>query len=184
IDGMPVATGSDDPSVCPSPSADVMRAALPLLLHDNPESVLVLGDPLGIAAATAIRFPVRRIHCCDTTGLPSAAERLARTDDRLTIATIEPRLALFDEDLAFDIITCDPGIPSSPSATGYFTREYYQSAAAALSDDGIFCQRVRFADLGPEPLRVLAGTMRTAFGEVASIEVAAGELMLIGVCPG
>lgn len=183
LDGMPIAATSQNPAYCPLPSGDAMRIALPLLLHHDADSVLVLGDPLGVATATAARFPVRSIVCCDTTvGETGVASSIV--DDRIATIAIEPRLALASTGQRFDVVVSDPGIPSAPAAASYFTREFYAVASAALTDDGIFCQRIRYADYGPGPLRVVAATMQSVFGEVMTIEIASGEYAVLGVRPG
>lgn len=183
IDGMPIAAASRNPARCPQPSGDVARMALPLMLHQNPNAVLVLGDPLGTGTATAARFPVQQIVCYDTFELASRPATGAE-DDRIVRSTLEPRLALLAQRQAFDVVVSDPGIPSSPAAAPYFSREFYLTAAETLTGDGIFCQRIRYTDYGAEPLRVIAATMQTVFGETMVIEIATGEYAVLGVRSG
>lgn len=183
LDGMPIAATSQNQAYCPLPSGDAMRIALPLLLHQDADSVLVLGDPVGVATATAARFPVRHIVCYDAiAGATDIAT--AAAEDRIATATIEPRLALASIGQTFDVVVSDPGVPSAPAAASYFSREFYAAAAAALADDGIFCQRIRYADYGPGPLRVVSATMQSVFGEVMTIEIGSGEYAVLGTRPG
>jgi hypothetical protein len=185
VNGIPVAATSRRPDLCPMPSADVMRIVLPLVLHQKPGSVLILGDPTGVATELAAGFPVREIVCYDANGA-SLAPGFASvpSDDRVKAATIEPRLALAAERRRFDVVVSEPGVPSLLAATPYFTQEFYAAAAARLTEGGLFCQRLRYVDYGPEPLRVIAATMTRVFGDVMTIEIGSGEYALLAARPG
>ena len=190
IDGIPVAATSRLPAVCPLPSADAIRVALPLVMHQKPGSLLLLGDPLGLATQVAVGFPLRQIVCYDGTGRVLGAPEAdltplpAARDDRVTVRHLAPRLAVIAETQRFDVVVSDVATPTALASTPYFTREFYAAAAARLTEDGIFCQRLRYADFGAEPLRVLAATLRGVFAESMLIEVGSGEFLVLGVRSG
>lgn len=188
LNGVPLAATSRRTAICPAPSGDVMSVALPLVLHQAPGSMLILGDAIGTSTQVAAGFPVREIVCYD--GLLNRAEtvtarsEIVARDNRVSASKLEPRLAIELEGRTFDVVVSDPGPPAVLSNSGYFTREFYRSAAARLSPDGIFCQRLRYADYGIEPLRVIAATLRNVFGDSMLMEIGPGEYALIGVRPG
>ena len=191
IDGLPAGMASRRPDRCPGSPVEVLRVALPLVLHPAAEHLLILGDASGTGTATATGFPLRSIAVCDAD--PAARNLLAahaqsaagsKSDDRVQTYGIAPRLALAAQDRRFDAIVSDPGMPSLPAAQACLTREFYALAASRLSEQGVFCQRLRYSDFGPEPLAVLAASMRPAFGEIAAVSVGTGEFLLLGSAPG
>ncbi|MBA3316346.1 MAG: hypothetical protein M3552_12075 [Planctomycetota bacterium] len=188
LNGVPIASTSRRPGICPPPSGDVMSVAMPLILHQAPGSLLILGDAIGVSTEVAAGFPLREIVCYDgSVGLHeslTSRRAIAARDDRVTTLRLEPRLAVATERRAFDVVVSDPGPPAVLSNVPYYTQEFYRDAASRLAADGMFCQRLRYVDFGVEPLQVIAATMRTVFGDVLTLEIGPGEYALIGVRPG
>lgn len=182
LDGVPLAVRQTQPALGPRPAAEVLRVLLPIVLHDDPQSLLILSDPGGVAARIAAAFPLRRVVCCERNVRESAVEwtRTAPAESHIIRRRVNGRLALLSEDRGYDIIVSSPGHPAIFGNAAQFTRGFYRDAAARLTTGGIFCQRVRYTDLGPEPLRVIIRTMRSAFGQVAAMELEQGVLALFG----
>jgi hypothetical protein len=188
LDGVPIASTSKRPDLCPPASGDVMSVALPLILHQAPGSLLILGDAIGVSTEVAAGFPLREIRCYDgAVGLHdglTSRRSLCERDDRVSAMRLEPRFAVAVERRAFDVVVSDPGPPAVLSNSPYFTREFYRAAASRLTPGGIFCQRLRYADFGIEPLRVIAATVRSVFGDAVMLEIGRGEFAILGVRPG
>ena len=183
LNGIPMALTADETDLCPLPAAEVLRLLLPIALHDDPESLLLLSDPAGLATEAALRFPLRRISSYDEIAFGAVGHHalVDRPEDgRVTVSGLDPRLAVLVEDRTYDLVVSSPGHPAAFDNAAYFTQEFYAEAAGCLTPDGIFCQRVRFSDFGPEPLRVIAGTMGRVFGEVIAVELGGGEIALLG----
>ena len=183
LDGIPLSLTSEDIALCPLPASEVLRVLLPMVLHDDPESLLLLSDPGGVGTKVAVEFPLRRITAYEEIAFGSAGDTVLPDppeDERLTCRTVSGRLALLVEDDGYDVIVSAPGNLATFGDVAYLTRGFYQAAARHLNEGGIFCQRLRYSDFGPEPLRVISETMRGVFDRVLAVELGGGELALLG----
>jgi len=187
--GIPKTVVSAAPETFPQYSGELMPAVLPLILHERPHRMLLLGLQGGLQLVTALDFPVVEVVCVESdTRLREMVEDVVWPqagqdplgDDRLRWLNCSQTVALACRDEAYDVIVSSPDQAALPHAATCFTVEFYQRAARRLADEGIFCQRFRCIDFGPEPVAVVAGTMSQAFEHMAAIETAPGELVLLG----
>lgn len=186
--GIPKAVLSTDVDRCPQFSAEVMQAAIPLVLHERPRQVLVLDLQGGVPLETCLSFPVAHVTCAEAdAGLRNLVRKLAAEsgspifdDNRVRMLTMEAPLALAAAGPAYDVIISSPDQGALLQAASCFTANFYRAAARRLSANGIFCQRLQFVDFGPQPLQVAARTLQTAFRDTMIIETAPGELVLLG----
>lgn len=184
--GIPVGILSVDPDVSPQFSPEVLQVVFPLILHHQPDSLLVLGLGGGSGIETGLEFPLRRFTCAE--GDSQLVRMVSRmnpgrgplTDERLTLWPVDPTLALAGTHEQFDVIVSAPGQPATVTAQPCFAPEFYRRSARCLTTDGIFCQRLQAIDLGAEPVRSLLRSVRPAFAEVMIIEVAHSEFLLLG----
>ncbi|MBT4867862.1 MAG: hypothetical protein HON53_22400, partial [Planctomycetaceae bacterium] len=186
--GIPKAIVSNNTRICPQFSADVMQAALPLVLHDNPQRTLLLGLQGGVTLDTCFHFPLQQLTCVESDpalirlvkeNVLAAEKRDLFEDGRVRMLPIDPTLALAAADEQYDVIISSPDQPALAKSTPYYTLEFYRNAANQLADDGIFCQRFQYVDFGPGPLRAVTATLQKAFQTVTAIETASGELALV-----
>ncbi len=186
--GVPRSVISVNTNVHPQFAPEVLQAALPLVMADNPNRVLLLGASGGVPLSTCLHFPVREAVCVegDARLIEMLRGPLARetgvdplSDDRVKLIAAPPELSLMTNDAVFDVILSSPPPSSIVSGAASFTTEYYQRASRRLADRGIFCQRFECLDYGPSPLRLVVQALRQAFREVIAVETAAGDLLLM-----
>ena len=186
--GVPRSVISVNTNVHPQFAPEVLQAALPLVMADNPNRVLLLGASGGVPLATCLHFPVREAVCVegDARLIEMLRGPLSRetgvdplSDDRVKLLAAPPELALMTNDTMFDVILSSPPPSSIVSGAASFTTEFYQRASRRLADRGIFCQRFECLDYGPSPLRLVVRALRQAFREVIAVETAAGDLLLM-----
>ncbi len=187
--GIPKGTLSVNASLTPRYVPDVLPIVLPLVTHERPQSVLLLGLRAGEPLAATTVFPVQRIVCIEADrGVNTICRTLwsrgentsPMNDDRLETRVCDPALAIRTINEKFDVIVASADQPSLPQAVNTFTVESLQSAARCLNEDGLFAIRFQHIDLGPRSIRALAATMSAAFREVAAVEIAPGELLFLG----
>ena len=187
--GIPKGTLAANVSLTPRFLADLLPIVLPLVTHERPQSVLLLGLRAGEPLTATTAFPVQRIVCIEAdrgvnamcrTLLSGDENNSSMNDDRLEIRVCDPAIAMRTIHEKFDIIISSADQPSLPQAANTFTVESLQAAARCLNDDGLFAIRFQHIDLGPRAIRALAATMSAAFREVAAIEIAPGELLFLG----
>jgi hypothetical protein len=186
--GIPLGTYCGRPDLCPQFSGPVLTAALPLVLHEAPRRVLLLGLGSGNTLSACLEFPVAEVMCAEGDGRlidlldrevwPSGLSN-PRSDNRVRIVEIEPACAVQTRCGSFDVIVSDTVPAGIATGAPYFTREFYAGIAGQLADHGIFAQRFRYVDFGPWPVRSVLATLKGAFSEVAAIEAGGGDLVLL-----
>jgi hypothetical protein len=186
--GIPCGTFSPRPEIGPQFSGEVVPCVLPLVLHESPRHVLILGLGSGSGLAASLEFPIEDVTCIEadrsridlleSTFWPAATPN-PRGDNRARVLCAEPSLAVQARGGFYDVVYADSGQSGVSQGTAHYTREFYAAAARQLSADGIFTQRFQQVDFGPWPLQSVLATLKSVFHHVAAIEVAPGELALL-----
>ena len=186
--GIPCGTFSPRPEIGPQFSGEVVPCVLPLVLHESPRHMLILGLGSGSGLAACLEFPIEDVTCVEAdrtlidvlegTFWPAATPN-PRDDNRARVLCAEPSLAIQARGGSYDVVYADSGQSSVSQGTAHFTREFYAAAARQLAADGIFTQRFQQVDFGPWPLQSVLATLKSVFNHVAAIEVAPGELALL-----
>ncbi|MCA9039189.1 MAG: methyltransferase [Planctomycetaceae bacterium] len=185
-DGLPQGISSLDSRIIPEQTAEILLTVFPLSLHRTPHQVMLLGAPSGVAVKSCLQFPVQQLTCVepekvllDLSRESSWKMQSPEEDVRFAVQDLPPQLAL-EKTEPQDVIISNPPISLLGRSTSYFTLEFYQAAAGALNEEGIFCQRFQHFDYGSQPLCDIVATLRSAFRSVCTIQSAQGEVLLIG----
>ncbi len=187
--GVPIGAVSLDTFVAPQRSGEALQMILPLCLHADPESVLLLGAGGGAALETSVFFPLRQITCVepDRQLLEVLAEQLFRqmpldplADERVAVVNAEPTLSVRGLPGVYDLILASGSQPAFASSATMSSREFLAAASGRLSDDGLFCQPLDIVDLGPDALGSVVQTWQSVFAEVTAFEIGPGRLLLVG----
>jgi spermidine synthase len=183
-DGVPVAA---------APASDPVRtgelALLPLLLHPQPRSVLVLGSDFAVGAAAARSFPAVSVQTVllDTALGGSIVATLA-TDSSLAPIAVrlvpdDPARFLASTKDRFDCIILTDAAPARLGANRFFSTEFYRLCRKRLTAGGLLASATPgdpaalSADAANQ-LSIRARTLKAAFPDVAI--VAADFPMLVG----
>ncbi|MFN0053209.1 MAG: spermidine synthase [Planctomycetales bacterium] len=186
--GIPTGAVGCDPRVFPRMIAETLPAALPLILHEKPQSLLLLGIGSGEGLSAGLQFPLPEVACweqdaCRLRVLREVVSPLTGDspldDDRVRMTHADPALALDADPGLYDVVVSSPDHLALLRAQSSLTQSFYRRAARRLSPAGIFCQRLQCIDLGPQPLQVMVRTMQSVFRDVLAMEVGAGELLLV-----
>lgn len=187
-DGVPRGVVSTQPDLCPQVAPAMLHAVVPLVLHERPLRVMLLGLGDGVPLSATLSFPVQRVTCCEP---DAAAIRLVRdvvasasgvsplADERVALRRLPLELAAAADREQYEIIVCHPGQSSLSRAAPYFTSQFLRRIAQRLTPDGIFCQRFECMDYGPEPLQIAVKSLQSAFAEVRAMEVGPGEMLFL-----
>ncbi|MEO2016580.1 MAG: hypothetical protein ABGZ53_19655 [Fuerstiella sp.] len=192
--GLPLGTVSSNTMITPQLAADSLTAILPLVMHQNAQSVLVLGDDTGVATGVCCGFPIHTIEAVRTDQLlTEIAERFTwnsmatapSDDDRVTLrhdsiaATVRQK-----RESRFDVVIAVTPQPGAHAAPLLLSSEFYAAVRTQLNDDGVFCQRIGQHDLGPQVLVRMMSSASAVFGRVVMLQMAPGEVaMVAGVQP-
>lgn len=195
--GIPKGTLTTNANLAPRFLPDMLPTVLPVVTHEKPQSVLLLGLRAGEPLAAATVFPLQRLVCVEADrGVAQLCRRLPLTpgpsaqrgegesthfdDDRLEVRVCDPAFAVRTMRETFDVIVVSADQPSLPQAANTFTVESLSAAAERLNEDGLLAIRFQHIDLGQRSVRALAATMLAAFRDVAAVEMAPGELLFLG----
>ncbi len=187
--GIPSGMLSLAPLVTPQSSADVVTSLLPLILHQAPRRIEILGVQAGTSLRTVLACPVQSVvlHEADAHLLSAIRGNAMNSlcgldleDRRLTIDSTDPLLANFDRDQRYDVILSFPEHSALLESAGGMTREYYRQAQQRLDEAGLFAQRFQTADYGSTAVCLQLKTLSDVFKHVACFEIAPGEMLLVG----
>lgn len=187
--GIPKGMVSTAPRLFPQFSGELLPAAVPLALHEHPERVLLLGLGSGATLASSLAFPVQQVLCVEgdrsfVDALRSVTTRSPAKsplqDERVRLLTVDPPLAVRGLKDKYDVIISLPDQCSLLQSQACYTAEYLRDAARRLTTSGLFCQRYQTIDVGPAPLRQAVATLQSVFREVLMMDIAPGEVLLIG----
>lgn len=208
--GISQSFASNNVRVSPHHPSEVLATVIPLLLHEAPREVLLLGSGGGLPVVTALDFPIRGLRWCDPdqtrtqliqdvmwTSQVDSQPKLFEpakpinqhngevrvgpfSDDRLQLLQASAESVLAADRGIYDVILSFPDSAALLSSCGQFTADFYGRASQRLTSTGIFCQRFQTADFGPEAIREALTTMSSAFEQVAAVESAPGEFVLLG----
>lgn len=164
----------------------LLLAHLPLLLHPQAESTLVIGLGSGITFGTAAFHPVLRLTCIEVAkevkiaaGYFSAENHdiLTKAPESLVIADARNHLLINAE--TYDVIISEPSNPWQSGNANLFTSNFYDLAKSRLNPAGIFCQWIPLYDLHPDKARIVYRTFTEAFPSILVFR-AESDLILLG----
>ncbi len=159
---------------------------LPMLLHPQPQEVMVIGLGTGITLRGLAEHPVERIDCVEISqevvdaakwfeeanggALKHPKQRLYVNDGR-NMLLVNPQ--------QYDVIISEPSNPWQAGNANLFTSDFYELASSHLKPKGIFCQWIGLYDITPENLRTLFNTFLKEFPKTMVFK-AGTDLILVG----
>ena len=145
-------------------------AHVPLLLHEAPRRVLVVGWGAGATAASAALYPVETIECVEIEPATFRAAPLfealsggVRRDPRFRIVFRDGRSHLLRSEPVWDVIVSEPSNPWISGVSNLFTREFYAVARDRLAPGGVFGQWFQYYNLDPADVKVELATFASVF---------------------
>jgi spermidine synthase len=147
---------------------------LPVLVHENPKSVLVIGFGAGVTAGVFTRYQeIERIVIIEIEpAVPRASSRHFKSqnhdvanDPRTEIIIDDGRHFLATTDEKFDIITTDPIHPWMKGAASLYTSEFYELVKARLNPGGVITQWVPMYESDESAVKSQIASFFEAFPE-------------------
>lgn len=179
--------GKPEASTAGDMPTQILIGALPLLVREHTDDVLLIGLGSGVTLGSVERFPVKRVTCVELE--PAVVEASRHFEDvnnrplddpRLRMISNDGRNFIYTTDEKFDVIVSEPSNPWVTGVANLFTLEYFKRGAERLKEDGLFSQWLQIYEMAPEDVRTLIATFRAAFPQVYLFRGAEGDLMLLG----
>jgi spermidine synthase len=150
-----------------------LLGTLPLVLHREPDDVLVIAFGGGITLAAVESQRPRRIDCVEIVpGVLQASRQFADLNERVFERVAGPTIHMVYDDgrnhvlrttRSYDVILSDSTHPNTADSWVLYTEEFYRSARARLKPGGVFAQWLPIHGLTVEDYRMLLRTFRAAF---------------------
>jgi spermidine synthase len=179
--------GKPEASTAGDMPTQILIGALPLLVREHTDDVLLIGLGSGVTLGSVEQFPVKRVTCVELEPAVIEASRHFEDvnnrpldDPRLRMISNDGRNFIYTTDEKFDVIVSEPSNPWVTGVANLFTLEYFKKGAERLKDDGLFSQWLQIYEMAPEDVRTLIATFSAAFPNVYLFRGAEGDLMLLG----
>lgn len=145
-------------------------AHLPLLVHERPETVAIIGLGSGVTAGAALTHPVSRVDVMEIS--PEVVEASTHFAKENRDALADPRLRLIVGDGRshlqlsrdrYDVIVSEPSNPWIAGVAALFTREFFEAARVRLAPGGVLCQWANAYNISESDLRSIVATFHSVF---------------------
>jgi spermidine synthase len=173
-------TGSDMPT-------QLLSGHLPLLLHPDPRSVLIIGMGSGVTAGAVARHPIRRLDLVEIERAVIEAAQFfvpvnhdVLKDPRVRLVIADGRNFLLTTPERYDIIISEPSNPWIGGLASLFSSEFFERARNRLRSGGLMVQWLQAYSLSTDDLRMVVRTFRAVFPAVSIWSPARGDLLLLG----
>jgi len=169
---------------------EILLGALPMILHPNPEDVLVIGLGAGITLGSITQFDsaksidVAEINpsVIEAAGYFKSINRDALNDPRVRTILADGVNYLLLNDKKYDVISSQPSNIWVSGNANLFTKEFYELAKSRLKEDGLILQWVQTYSLAPEDVRSVYKTFQEVFPQAYLFNPSnASDMLLIGV---
>jgi spermidine synthase len=152
---------------------------------------LVIGFASGVTVGAILQSPIESLDCVELEPATVPASRFFEhvnnrplTDPRLNLVIDDARAYLRVTPKRYDMIISEPSHPWVPGVANLFTREFFQTTRARLSDEGVFVQWLQIYQLSTESLRSVLATYSDVFPHVRVFRVGGvgkgKDLLLVG----
>jgi spermidine synthase len=180
--------GKTDASTHGDEGTELFAALLPILLHRDPETALVVGLGSGITLGSLERYPFAKIDCVEISpavveaaGFFSEQNRNALDDSRLSLILADGRHWVTFTEQTYDIITSEPSNPWIAGIGDLFTEEFFELASQRLNDGGIMMQWLQAYSMSEADFKTVVNTFASVFPYAAVWEASLGkDYLLVG----
>lgn len=167
--------------------SDILAAHIPMLLHGNPENILLLGLGTGVTLGSIQRYDVTSVTAAEpveaiirSAPLFSPYTYNAMEDRRTTIRRMGPREFMRLTGEKYDVVIKPAGACSDPVHASTLTTDFMLLARSVLAYDGVFCYVLDLSDLSRECVMTTVSTFMTSFPYVTAWYAGSARVLLAG----
>jgi len=179
-----------DGKVDGSTGADMLTQELvghvPLLLHERPDNVLVVGLGTGVTVASVATHPAKRIDVVEIS--PEVVEasrhfeganRDVLKDPRVSLVVGDARSHLALANRQYDVIVSEPSNPWLAGVAALFTLEAFVTMRERLAPGGLVCQWVHTYDMSEGDFRSIIATFSSVFPHATLWTIGETDMLLV-----
>jgi spermidine synthase len=162
----------------------LLKAHLPMLLHEQPERVALVGLGAGVSAGAVLAYDeVARVDCAEIAAQVVPAHKLFGAvngrcweDPRLRVVINDGRHVLATSTERYQVISVDP---TDPPVVYQYSRDFFQVCHDKLEPGGLMVQWLPLFHLSVEHLRIVMQAFARVFPET-SVWYDGTSVLLVG----
>jgi len=166
----------------------LMLGHLPIFLHPDPKTVLVIGLGSGVTAGAISQHPaVKEIDIVElepaviqASSFFTRENRDVLRDPRVRVNISDARNFILASRKRYDVISSEPSNPWMAGVANLFSLEFYQICREHLAEGGIMVQWVHGYSLFPRELKMIVNTFRKVFPHTTIWRTLKGDYLLLG----
>ena len=163
----------------------VVGAHIPMLLHPDPKSVLVVGAGTGQTPSRFLMYDINHLDCVDIE--PTLFEFIRdhfdsewMDDERVNLISEDGLNYLNHSDAMYDVIAIEVGQIFRPGIAFFYTADFYHRSRQRLRPGGLLTQLVSVPSLTTDQFQGVIKTFLDAFPQ-SFLWYNSSDLLLIGV---
>jgi spermidine synthase len=164
-----------------------LLAHLPLLLHEAPRDVCVIGLGSGVTAGAVLAHPIAALDTIELSPQVVRAAEFFASDNRQALRDRRVRLIVGDGRThlrlarqSYDVIISEPSNPWVAGIAPLFTHELFLAARERLKPGGLFCQWAHTYEMSGANLRSIVATFTSVFPDSSLWLVGETDVLLVG----
>ena len=162
------------------------QGVLPMILHPDPQDVLVICFGSGTTFGTLSQFDVTQVDNVDISKTVIKGASFFKKENRDVLHNPKSKIIIDDgrsylevTTKKYDVITEEPMHPALVGVVNLYTKEYYELVKSHLKEGGIMSQWIPLYNLSVEDVRMLVKTFQSVFPHT-TIWLANADIFLIG----
>jgi spermidine synthase len=181
-------SGKPDASSHGDQLTQTLSGHFPLLFHQDPQKILVIGLASGMTIGEVLLYPVEQVDvleindqvvkACQLFFTPFNNDCLNDPRTRLIIQDGRNHLALTRE--KYDVIISEPSNPWMSGLANLYSLDFFKLVRSRLNENGIFAQWIQSYEIDWDTFVLMGRTFKEVFPEGALIKLGPGDYMLMG----
>lgn|GEM_PF-3216221 len=166
---------------------DIMAAHIPMLIHKDPQKVLLLGLETGVTMGSVQRYEISSVTVAEPVEAVAEAARMfspyssnALEDRRNKVVRMNPREFMMFTGEKYDVVIHHVKAHSDPVHASALTLDFMLLARSVLEYDGVFCYMIDVTAISRDCLMTTVAAYMSAFPYVTAWYAGAGRLILAG----
>ncbi len=163
----------------------IMAAHIPMILHQDPKRVLVIGIGTGQTASRFLMYDIENLDCVDIEKkLPEMLKRhfdaAWLADPRTNVVTDDGRSFTSYSSKLYDVISIEVGQSFRSQVAAFYTVDFYRHVKKRLTKDGLACQFVPLGFFTEDEFRSVVHSFLEVFPQSTLWFNKYAECILIG----
>ena len=163
----------------------ILAAHIPMILHQDPQRVLVIGMGTGQTASRFLMYDIKELECVDIEKkLPGILQRhfdaAWLNDPRTHVVTDDGRNFTAYTNGSYDVVSIEVGQSFRPHIAAFYTVDFYRDVKKRLSKNGLACQFVPLGFFTAHEFRSIVASFLEVFPQSTLWFNKYAECILIG----